>query len=67
MELIIVIALLVLVVSFLKRHRSPSASVVFYRLQTRIKDLLDANTEESFVFADAKPKRRRSAAKSFEV
>ena len=40
---------------------------MFYRFQTRIQGLLDANTEESFVFADAKPKRRRSAAEIFEI
>ena len=35
---------------------------MFYRFQTHIQGLLDANTEESFVFADPKPKRPQSAA-----
>ena len=48
---------------FLKRHRSLSASVVFYRFQTLLQGAMDANTEENCVFAVAKPKRRRSAAK----
>ena len=46
-----------------KRHRSPSASVAFYRVQMRIRGPLDTKTEENIVFVDVLPKRRQSAAK----
>ena len=46
-----------------KRHRSPSASVALYRVQTRIQGPIDTKTKENVVFADDLPKRRRSAAK----
>ena len=35
---------------------------MFYRFQTGIQSLLGVKTEESFVFADVKPKRGRSVA-----
>ena len=46
-----------------KRHRSPSAFVAFYHVQTRIRGPLDTKTEENVVFADVLPKRWRSTAK----
>ena len=49
----------------MKWHRSPSALLVFYHFQTRIQILLSLNTEESFVFSDAKSKTRGSAAQNF--
>ena len=52
---------------FVKRHRSPRASVAFYRVQKLIQGPMDMNTKENVVFADALAKRWRSAAKISEI
>ena len=51
----------------MKQHRSPRASVAFYRVQKLIQGPMDMITEENVVFADALPKRRQSAAKISEI
>ena len=51
----------------MKWHRSPRASVAFYRVQKLIQGPMDMNTEENVVLADALPKKRLSAAKISEI
>ena len=66
-EFIVAIALLVLAVSFCEATSVSERFCAFYHVQTRIWGPLGMKPQENVVFADALPKRRRSAAKTSRI